>query len=284
MAGSGWQVVPSGQGVGADIVGIDLREPLSRDDARGLKAAWHEHLVLRFRGQRLSDDELVARTRELGEPDKIPALSASKRVPGAAGDYVLTISNVIENGETIGELGDGEARWHQDMTYVESPPVGALLFSLEVPESGGDTQFCDLYQAYEKLPAAVRERIDGLTCIHDITLDSSGKPRKGHTPTTDPTQAKGPAHPLVRQHPHSGRKHLFLGRRPFAYIPGLPLAESEALLDVLWAQLQDPSHIYTQQWQVGDLILWDNRSTAHRRDAFDGRARRIMHRTQLRND
>ncbi|MGE0802243.1 MAG: TauD/TfdA dioxygenase family protein [Lautropia sp.] len=275
---------PSGGSLGADIQDIDLGRPLSDRAIRRLKDAWYQHLVLRFRGQSLDDHQLVAFTRQLGTIDAAPKRSATTRFDTPESDYVLTISNVLENGQPIGELGNAEAYWHQDMTYHPQPPVGAILYALEIPPAGGDTSFCDLYGVHDALPASLRTRIESLSCIHDISLDSSGRPRKGYAATTDPRQAQGPTHPLVRHHPRSGRKHLYLGRRPFAYIPGLSLDDSEALLDELWANANQSPHRWTQTWEVGDLILWDNRCTMHRRDAFDPSSRRVMHRTQLAED
>lgn len=280
----GIEVVPSGKAIGADIVGIDLRQSLDEDQISTVKKAWYDHMVLRFRGQSLTDRQLVDFTRRLGKLDPAPKRSATKFIDSDEGDYVLTISNVKVDGKPIGELGDAEAFWHQDMTYHAQPPVGAALYSLEIPPEGGNTEFCNLYAAYETLDPATRERCDALSCIHDISLDSSGKPRKGYAPTTDPRNAQGPLHPLVRRHPRSGRKHLYLGRRPFAYIPTLELDDSEQLLNQLWSHVARPEFRWTQVWERGDLILWDNRCTLHRRDAFDSAARRVMHRTQLADD
>ena len=279
-----FRVQPSGKGIGADIVGIDLGGPLDGGTIQGIKQAWYEHLVLRFRGQSISDAQLVAFTGKLGTLDAAPKRSATQHIDSPEGAYVLTISNVKENGKPIGERGDAEAAWHQDMTYHPKPPVGAALYSLEIPPSGGDTEFCNLYRAWETLPPALQQRVETLSCIHDISLDSSGRQRKGYELTTDPRKAQGPTHPLVLRHPRTGRRHLYLGRRPFAYIPGLELEESEDLLNQLWSHCADPALRWTQVWNRGDLILWDNRCTMHRRDSFDPSTRRVMHRTQLADD
>lgn len=278
------EVKPSGRELGADIVGVDLSQPLDDSVVQTIKQAWHDHLVIRLRGQRLTDQQLIDFTRHLGTLDAAPKRSATATFDTPESDYVLTISNVVENGKPIGELGDAEAFWHQDMTYHPNPPVGAALYALELPSEGGNTEFCNLYRAYETLPDALRERVDALSCIHDISLDSSGRPRKGYEPTTDPRKAQGPAHPLVREHTRTGRKHLYLGRRPFAYIPTLSLEDSEDLLNQLWKHATDPQLKWTQVWELGDIVLWDNRCTMHRRDSFDSSARRVMHRTQLAAD
>jgi taurine dioxygenase len=275
------QVIPLGAHIGADILGIDLACPLADETVAEFKQAWHDHLVVRVRGQSLSDRQLIDFTQQLGTLDKAPKRSATEAFDTPESDRVITISNVRLNGKPIGELGDAEAFWHQDMTYHAHPPAGAALFALEVPDSGGNTEFCNLYRAYETLDGALRAKIDDLHCIHDISLDSSGRPRKGYEPTTDARHPQGPAHPLARVHPRTGRKHLYLGRRPFANIPELPFEESEEVLDRLWAHATRPEFKWTQTWRVGDLVLWDNRCTMHRRDSFDPATRRVMHRTQL---
>lgn len=277
-------VEPLAGPVGVDITGIDLRVELRSDQIARIKQAWYDHLVLRIRGQTLSDRDLVDFTRRLGILDRAPKRSATEHLDTPESAHVLTISNVLENGKPIGELGDAEAYWHQDMTYHATPPVGAALYALEIPPSGGNTEFCNLYQAYETLPEPLQQKIETLTCIHDISLDSSGRPRKGYNPTTDARHAQGPEHPLVRTHPRTRRKHLYLGRRPFANIPALPLQESEDVLDQLWGHATQPRFKWTQEWQVGDLIIWDNRCTMHRRDSFNPASRRVMHRTQLTDD
>jgi taurine dioxygenase len=191
------------------------------------------------------------------------------------------ISNIKVDGAPIGGLGDGEAIWHADMTYVEHPPMASILYALEVPPSGGDTYWASMYAAYETLPAELKERIADRRAIHDATYNSAGQMRKGYAEVADPRSAPGARHPLVRLHPETGRKSLFLGRRRNSYIEGLEIAESERLLDALWAHATQPRFTFRQQWCVGDVVVWDNRCTLHRRDAFDPSARRLLHRTQI---
>jgi len=156
-----------------------------------------------------------------------------------------------------------------------------MLYALEIPPKGGDTSFCDMYAAFETLPADLRDRVAGVRVKHDGTYNSGGYVRQGVTPTDDPRQAPGTLHPLVCTHPESGRRMLYLGRRRMAWIEGLDLAESESLLDAVWAHATQASFCFTHRWRVGDLVLWDNRCTMHRRDPFDAAARRVMHRTQI---
>jgi taurine dioxygenase len=239
--------------------------------------------VLRFRGQSLTDDQLMAFSRNFGALDRNPR-QAKGEARDTAADHVLVISNVLEQGKPIGGLGNYESKWHTDMSYVDVPPMASALYALEVPPSGGDTSFCNMVAAYEALPDATREMIAHLSCIHDSSLNSVGQLRVGFEAVTDPRRTPGAVHPLVRTHPVTGRQGLFLGRRRNAYIPGLDLAESEALLDRLWEHATQPRFCWTQQWQVGDLVLWDNRCALHRRDEFEGSARRVMHRTQISGD
>jgi taurine dioxygenase len=187
-------------------------------------------------------------------------------------------------GVPIGALGAGESEWHTDMSYMPQPPSASLLHALELPESGGDTWFCNMYAAYEALPPALRERLAGLVAVHDSSYTSAGDLRKGHEPVADVSKAPGARHPVIRTHPLTGRRALFLGRRRNAYLVGLDVAESERLLDQLWSHATQERLTYRHRWRVGDLVLWDNRCAMHRRDAFAADARRIMHRTQVQGD
>jgi taurine dioxygenase len=150
-----------------------------------------------------------------------------------------------------------------------------------VPPSGGNTSFCSMYAILEALPAELKHRIAGLKIKHDGTYNSGGFLRQGVTPTDDPRTSPGAVHPLVCTHPDTGRQMLYLGRRRNAYLVGLDLAESEALLDELWGFVERPEFKWEHAWRVGDLVMWDNRCTMHRRDPFDDATRRIMHRTQI---
>jgi taurine dioxygenase len=274
-------VVPmrAGHTFGAEITSVDLRT-ISGADFDIIHQAWIDHQVLLFRDQRLSDRDLIAFSRRFGDLDHAPIQENGQRfVDGMPEIYV--VSNVIENGVAIGSLGAGEAVWHTDMSYLASPPKASMLFALEIPPAGGDTSFSDMYAAFETLPGELRARALGMRVKHDGTYNSGGYLRQGVTPTDDPRQAPGTLHPLVCTHPESGRRMLYLGRRRMAWIEGLELAESEALLDEIWAYATRPELSFTHRWQVGDLVLWDNRCTMHRRDPFDAAMRRVMHRTQV---
>jgi len=276
-------VIPSGKALAADVCGVNLSQPLNDTTFRTILDAWAEHLVLRFRGQHLTDPQLEAFSARLGVLDRAPKYSSGTKVT-VQSDYVTVISNVVADGKPIGDLGNGEAIWHTDMTYNELPPMACALYALEVPPSGGETGFANMYLAYETLPAPLKKRVETLQCKHDASRNSAGGQRSGYPIVTDPREAPGAVHPMVCTHPVTGRNMLFLGRRRNAYIVGLPLEESESLLDEIWAHATNPALAWYQEWQVGDLILWDNRCTMHRRNEFDNDQRRIMHRTQIAGD
>jgi taurine dioxygenase len=281
-ASSAVDVIPTGAALGAEVRGRDFRD---LDEAAFVRVmqAWHKHSVLLFRDQALCDQELIAFSRRLGELDWAPIQETGRRfVEGLPEIYI--VSNVKVNGEPIGSLGDGDAVWHTDMSYLDLPPKASMLYSLEVPPTGGNTSFCTMYGIYEALPARLKDRIAGLKIKHDGTYNSGGYVRQGVTATDDPRTSPGAVHPVVCTHPNTGRRMLYLGRRRNAYLVGLDLTDSEALLDELWSMVDRPEFVWEHVWRVGDLVLWDNRCTMHRRDAFDPHSRRIMHRTQVKGD
>ncbi len=264
--------------VGAEIRGVDLAH-LDAATIAAIMQAWYQHDVLLFRNQKLSDADLLAFSRHFGLLDPPPNQGAGRKSPPGFPE-VYVVSNVLDaTGEPIGALGDGEAAWHTDMSYSPVPPDASMLYSLEIPPSGGDTCFCSMKTALKTLPAELVAQIRQRDIKHDGTYDSGGYVRKGLTPSDDPRNSIGTPHPAIIQHPVSGDHALYLGRRRNAYIVGLELEESERLLDQIWSYVETAT--YRHRWALGDLVLWDNRTTMHRRDAFDSKARRIMHRTQI---
>jgi taurine dioxygenase len=170
------------------------------------------------------------------------------------------------------------------MTYIASPPKAAILHALEIPNVGGDTYFANMFAAYDALSPKLQDQIEGLTAIHDAAHNSAGMMRTGYTTPDDIRDTPGAHHPLVRLDPETGRRCLFLGRRPHAYINGLSVPDSETLLDALWEHVSRPEFAMGHQWRAGDLLMWLNLGILHRRDSFDAGARRIIHRTQIKGD
>jgi taurine dioxygenase len=273
-------VRPSGAALGAEVQDVDVRA-IDDELFAAIHQAWLDHQVLLFPGQTITDEDLVSFSRRFGELDEAPVQETGRRfVDGHPEIYV--VSNVVQDGVAIGSLGAGEAVWHTDMSYLPNPPKASALYALEVPASGGDTSFCSMYAAWDAIPPALRRRVEGARVKHDGTYNSGGYLRQGVTPTGDPRTSPGTLHPLVQVHAETGRRGLYLGRRRNSYIEGLSLDESNALLDEIWSLASDEAVAWRHRWRVGDLVLWDNRCTMHRRDAFDAAARRVMHRTQIR--
>jgi len=267
--------------IGAEIEDLDLSRPLAPEAVGALNDALDKFLVLVIRKQRLDDPQLLAFSRNLGQLDP-PG-------PNPYGEPFLkefpdinVISNVIENGRPIGNLGAGEAAWHADMTYIDVPPRAAVLHALEIPPGGdGDTYFASMFAAYDELPAGLRTEIEGKIAVHDGSRNSAGMLRRGYSEVTDVRNTRGAHHPLVRTDARTGRKALFLGRRQNSYITGMPVPESEDLLNRLWAHATQPQFTMRHRWRAGDVLIWNNLGVLHRRDAFDATARRVMHRTQI---
>ena len=287
-------VIPTGGPLGAEVRGVDFAQPVDAETAAALNRAWADHQVLLFRNQTISPQDHVAASAIFGDPSaganrayyerqgRLP-VDAIPDVP-----EITVISNLDRDGKPVMEnegLGSGEVVWHSDNSYVETPPAGSFLRALEVPPSGGNTSFNNQYLAYETLPEEVKARIEGLYTKQDSSRNSAGVLRQGVKKPETLEDVPGPDHPLVRVHPMTGRKALYLGRRrifPSQYVIGWTREESEALLDFLWDHATQDRFKWTHgPWQVGDMVLWDNRCVMHHRDAHAGTHRRVMHRTQL---
>lgn len=279
---SGVEVVPTGKGCGAEIRGVDLNA-LEDRQFEVIKQAIHDHLVILFRGQKRGHAELIALGRRFGELEP-PGMSIIGKPYIDEYPDILVISNIVEGGLPQGNLGAGEAIWHTDMSYREKPISYAILNAVELPPAGGNTYFANQYLAYDTLPAELKKKLEGRMLVHDETYNSAGQLRKGFKEITDPRQAPGARHPVFRTHPETGKKALYLGRRRNAYIIGLPLEESERLLDELWTHASRPEFVWGQEWQMGDVLVWDNRCLIHRRDAFDSATRRKLTRVQVKGD
>ena len=265
----------------ADIEDVDL-QAISSGDFEKIYQAWLQFGVLRIRNQSLDDNALQQFSARFGPLEEMPLGRMSEQDRAKITNiYVTVLSNIRINGKAIGGLGNAEASWHSDMTYVDTPPPASVLLGIEIPPVGGDTYFADQAAAYAALPESLRQRISDLSIKHDAAHTSIGSLRPGYEPFDDPRDAPGSIHPIIRTHEETGKQALYLGRREWAYIPGLSLSDSEALLDELWSYAALTSNVWQQTWQPNDLIVWDNRRVLHRRDGFDNNARRLMKRCQV---
>ena len=274
----------SDKSLGGEIVGLDISKKLTHDQINFINESWNERLVLVFKKQNLDDPKLIDFSKNFGELD-----------PPGPNPYGITFLpefpeiNVISNvknkqGTPTGNLGDGEAVWHADMTYLELPPKAGILYALEVPENQGNTHFANMTLAYSDLSDAIKQKINGKILIHDSAHNSAGLLSKGYSEVDNPTETPGARHPMVITDQCTNKKLLFLGRRPYAYIVGLEIEESENLLDEIWKHATQEKYTWTQKWEKGDLLMWKNLNVLHKRDAFDPNTRRVMHRTQLKGE
>ena len=277
-------VIPTGRALGAEVTGIDLSKDVSAAAREVIVKAYTEHLVLLFRGQSLSFADLL-RLRELFGPPGLAAnqllgLGRKKYYSDDIPDDITIISNITDaNGKPLGALGNDEAFWHTDSSFTETPISASLLHAIEVTEQGGETAFLNMYRAYDDMPPALAAKINGCYANHSKVHSSNGVKRPEFADVTDPSKAPGVKHPIVRTHPVTGRRCLYLGRRLNSYIFGLPLQESEKLLDEIWAHTCQDKYVWEHKWRVGDLLVWDNRCTMHHRNAFSPNARRLMHKS-----
>ena len=278
------KLINSVKSLGGEIVDLDISNKLTQDQINFINQSWDERLVLVFKKQNLDDHKLINFSKYFGELD-----------PPGPNPYGITflpefpeinvISNVKnEQGNPIGNLGDGEAVWHADMTYLQLPPKAGILYALEVPENQGNTHFANMALAYNELPNKLKEKIDDKILIHDSAHNSAGMLRKGYSEVDNPSETPGARHPMVITDKNTNKKLLFLGRRPHAYIIGLELEESENLLNEIWEHATQEKFTWTQKWEKGDLLMWKNLNVLHKRDAFDPNTRRVMHRTQIKGE
>lgn len=258
--------------LGAEIVDVDLSRPIDDDLFAKIEDCWHHNLVVLFRDQHLEEADQVRFAERFGPL----ALSHTRRFT-TANPAVMLISNIRENGKQIGALPDGEMQFHSDQCYMEKPAMASMLYALEVPRAGGNTLFANAYAAYETLSDDIKRRIDGRKAIHAYDYDNASMKRGTRITEGVPHFA----HPLVRTHPATGRKALYVNRLMTIAIDGLPERESEELLALLFAHQENPAFVYEHVWRVNDLLMWDNRCTLHARTDFSGTERRLMRRVTV---
>jgi taurine dioxygenase len=258
-------------------------EAMDEQVVSDLRSAWTRYPILRFRNVAIGDREQVAFSNALGRPVLHPRqLQQGKN---DAFPEILVISNKKKaDGTPAGDLGDGEVNWHTDTWFVEQPPAGSILRALELPATGGNTYFANMYGAYAALPQPLKSRLVGLKIHHQCVIDGRGEVRLGMSRPASPNFADWPGvdHPILRRHVHSGKTALYLGStRKYQSIVGMAQEEAQPLLEELWARATDAAHVWAQEWRKGDMVMWDNRCAMHRREPFDPNAIRLMHRTTV---
>lgn len=271
--------VPLSEALGAEIRGLDLRQAQDAGTIAALRAAWHGNLVIVLRNQEVSAEDQKRFCGFFGDVGKRARPAEARNEPSGTPEGMMYVSNLRVDGKQIGSLPDGEMQFHIDQCYVERPAMGTSLFAIEVPSTGGDTLFSNLYKAYEALPDGLKRRIEGRTAMH--FYDYNSMVRKSFA---EREGVKHYAHPVVCTHPATGRKALFVNRLMTGYIDGLEAAESEDILNELFEHIERPEFIYAHTWRPGDLLLWDNRCTAHARTDFDPAQRRHLRRFTIQGD
>jgi taurine dioxygenase len=267
-------IAPLTSAIGAEVTGVDLRADLDDATIDAVRGALLQHLVLFFRDQPLEPDEQLRFAKRFG-PVSVPAfLTTATEVP-----EVMVL-------DQVNPKGDGADRWHVDNTYMPSPPMGSILRAVELPPLGGDTLFASMYEAYEALSPALREFLDGLHAEHDITKMLANSVARGLVDVDlDAVRASWPTvtHPVVRVHPETGRRLLFVNGNWTTRIVGLTDAESDALLGFLLAHVQSPAFQCRFRWTPDAVAFWDNRVVQHFA-VPDYHSRRIMHRVTIEGD
>lgn len=273
---------PLGSALGAEVRGVDMRQPMDAETQEQVLAAWMEHLVLVFPEQRVSDTEHVEFTRGIGEPE----IFHQKIIKSKSVREIFRVSNVDEDGvimpasnPTVRQLSLAQY-WHTDSSYMPMPCQGALLHGIEVSRTGGETQFTNMYKVCDALPQSLKDRIEGRKARHNFehmhTLQTL-------TPLTDSERAAMPPvwHPMVRVHPVTGRKSLYISPIYNDEVEGLSKADSLALIDELAKFAGRPEFVYSHAWETDDVVMWDNRCTLHQVTSYDPAERRVMHRTTI---
>ena len=260
------EIVPTGYALGAEIQGVDLRFPINEADAEKIRQALLDYMVIFFRNQQISEQQQVEFTRHFGIP--IEHVREQRERPVKE---IFVISNVKENGEPIGALGNDEISYHSDLSYMRKPGTISTLYAVEVPSTGGQTEWVNCYAIYESLSDQMKARLKGKRAVHRHYIE-----------TQNPQELVD--QPVVRRHPQTNKPSLFVGPHLTKYILGISQEESDAILKELNEVIHQPQFAYRHHWRVGDLLVWDNRATMHRREPFPATERRIMKRTQIFND
>jgi len=262
---------PLSEAIGMEIVGLDLREDLPQTTFEAIRDAWRTNCVILLRGQTLDEAAQVRFAQLFGDLGKVlHAHEGRSSLPG-----VMYISNIRENGKLIGALPDGEMYFHSDQCYIEKPSVGTMLYAMEVPSRGGDTIFANMFAAYDALSNDLKSKIEGRLALNVYDYQNAATMR-GATPREG---VPSYAHPMVKTHPFTGRKALYVNRLMTHHVVGMDAQESDDLLARLFDHQEQDNFLYRHVWTPGDLIMWDNRSALHARSDFDASERRLMRRT-----
>jgi taurine dioxygenase len=272
------RVRPLAPAIGAEVVGLDLSQPLAPDRVRALRSAFEQHVVLVARGQTLSEEDQL---RVAGYFGTVARRARPLNGVGPGGSFdspFMLVTNIVENGKPVGSFGDGEMWFHHDTSYYPEPHRATLLYAMQITSWGGETRFANMYAAYERIPAALQQRLEGrrVLQVHDYK-----RRERLNMETIDLSKVRHHEQPIFITHPATGRKALYVSRLMTARIEGLPAEESEAILSQLFDISEDPAIAYEHHWQVGDLVIWDNWCSIHARKDFPREEPRLLRRLTI---
>lgn len=276
-------VTPLSPALGAEISGVDLRRALTPDEVEQIRSAWQKYIVLVIRGQDVSLEQqkaFAANFGDLGERKRAKS-SLAKKVEGVlqTDPHTLLVSNMKVDGKPIGAFGEGEMWFHIDSGYAEKPYRYTFLYGVELPATGGNTLFSNMYKAYDALPVALKAKLAGKKALHIHEYKRTEK-----ADLTDISKSPHFFHPVFVSHPNTGRKSLFVDRLMTQRIEGVSPAESEEILEQLYEIGERPEFIYEHVWQLGDFVMWDNRCSIHARTYFAKEERRLLRRCTVEGD
>jgi taurine dioxygenase len=267
------KINPLSPAIGAEVRGVNLSKPLSTDTQRELLEAWHKYVLLLFRNQNLTDEEL------LSSGDWIGRLGLRSRPTGRRQEpdpYIMMVSNIRKNGKLIGSLPDGEMWFHHDMAFTDTPHKATFLYSVEVPKTGGNTKFANMYAAYDLLPEKLKKALRGRRVMQIFDYQETSQPELSQL-----GRVKHAWHPAIIRHPETGKKALYINRLMSATFENTTPEKAKALISEVIPYAEDPSIIYEHKWQPGDFLVWDNRCSTHARTDFSKKERRLLKRGMI---
>ncbi len=268
-------ITPLSDALAAEIGGVDLTQPLDKETAQAIRRAWLDHLVVVFRGRDLNQEDQERFCHAFGEFERVK----SGRAMDDDNPHVMYVSNVRDEGLKT-TLEDGEMWFHSDQCYFEQPVSATVLYAEEIPSRGGNTRFANCYAAYEALPEGIKHRVDGRRALNAYDYGDQMQIKDGARPADAPQFV----HPVVRTHPETGRKAIYVNRLMTEHIVDINRDESDEILATLYRHVEQPRFVYEHVWRPGDLVMWDNRCTLHARTDFDPAERRKLRRMTIKGD
>lgn len=263
-----------------EVSGVDVSKPLSAETFEAIRDYWYEYGVVCIKRQQLGEMDQVRFGEYFGEL----ATTQGEYAISKSHPSIMYVTNEKEDGKFVGALPDGEMYFHSDMCYVERPSMATILYGMEIPSTGGNTMFANMYKAYETLPEETKQRLVGLKAVNSYEPGTNAPMATMRTRSRPSSDARAFAQPVVCTHPVTGKKALYVNRLMTEYIVGMQREESNALLESLFDHQEQPQFIYEHRWTRGDLVIWDNRCMLHARGDFNANELRKLRRVTVKGD